>query len=99
MGLVTEPLNARARERLLTLATDLKGDDPLALGARPYRFQYHPPGVVLLFLWVGQSVSVCGTVGVGRDGENRSQFEGYTVAGINGVGELVYTLCNGAKGI
>ena len=39
MALVTEPLNARPRERLLTLARDLKGDDPLApeqQGVPPY---------------------------------------------------------------
>ena len=38
-------------------------------------------------------------MGIGKAGDNRSQFVGRTGAGINGVGELGYTLCNGAKGI
>ena len=38
-------------------------------------------------------------VGIGKAGDNRSQFVGRTGAGINGVGELGYTLWNGAKDI
>ncbi len=37
--------------------------------------------------------------GIGKAGDIRSKFVGSTGAGINGVGVLGYTLCNGAKGI